>query len=114
MFEQGIVYVEIIKDSAAEILTARRYVELIANHLTPGKPNSTRFVVVGGDQPSYKTFYEMWLASWRDAKKGTSRCNDRSPALHEWLIPFPGFFHVESRPCMLSVNRCLMALGLRN
>ena len=72
VFRQHVLYVEISRDSAAEILTVRRSVRLIEDQLKPGRVNSPRYFVLGGDQSSYKMFVEVWLESLRKARIGPS------------------------------------------
>ena len=61
--DQHVLYVEISKDNAADILTVRRFLKLVEEQLMPGRPNRPRYVVLAGDQPSYKMFCELWLDS---------------------------------------------------
>lgn len=63
-----VVYVEISRDSAADILTVRRFLRLVEEFVKPGTDGSPRYVVISGDQPSYKFFVEIWLESWRKAR----------------------------------------------
>lgn len=64
---------------------------------------------------------EIWLQSWRDHRRRTGpRVNDVATKMgllvHEWMIPFPGFFHCENQ-AIYSVSKemmkglCLEELG---
>lgn len=87
-----------------------------------GRRGSPRFIVVAGDQPSYKMIVELWLASWRERREGRSQLQSRhSPSedpslsplpLHEWLIPFPGFFHTEKQSMYSLCKEMLDGIGL--
>ncbi|PXF42222.1 hypothetical protein BWQ96_08050 [Gracilariopsis chorda] len=101
LFEQDIVFVDVSRMSASDIMTIHRKLSLIAELLTPGNPGSPRFVVVAGDQPTYKMLVKIWRTSYSD-------CNRPNPTsiepafmnelqVHEWMIPFPGFFHIDKQ-----------------
>ena len=71
--DQHVVYVRISTDAAADILTIRRFLNLSVEQLTPGRPGCSRYIVLAGDQPSYKMFSELCLESWRNTKNNNSR-----------------------------------------
>ena len=99
-----VVYVEISRDTAADVLTVRVFLQLVQDHVHPGTLRSPKCVVVSGDQSSYKYFAQLWLESWGQAG-GNNRDISTSPALHEWLLPFPGFSIRRSSQCILLVRR---------
>ena len=119
-FDQHVIYVEISRDSAADILSVRRFLNLIVEQLKPGRPGCPRYVVLAGDQPSYKMFSELWLESWRKSKKNQSRMTipyteyekNEALSLHEWLVPYPGFFHAEKQAMYSLCKEMLDGLGL--
>ena len=90
------MYLATNRESCADILTVRRMVSFIEALLTPRKEGSTKFVQLGSDQPSYKMFCDVWLASWGKSNgyEGFVQINETTmPSLHEWMIPVPGWFH---------------------
>ena len=120
-FDQHVVYAKISRDSAAEILTVRRFVRLTEDQLKPGRVNSPRYVVLGGDPPSYKMFLELWLESCpksgnspslRGEVSSSSTFSGTEPCLHEWLVPFTGFFHAEKQAMYAHCKEMLDGLGL--
>lgn len=119
LHDQHVVYVDISRDSAADILTVRRFLNMISTQLRPGDPGRPRYIVIGGDQPSYKMFVELWLESWRKSKYRRDSTQSvvtepvfDGPELHEWLIPFPGFFHAEKQAMYSLCKEMLDGLGL--
>lgn len=115
LYEQEVVYVDISRESASETITVRRMLNLIQSLLTPGRPGCPRFVVVAGDQLSYKMIVEMWLSSWRESQNGDfeNRAGGTyTLPLHEWLVPFPGFFHAEKQAMYSLCKEMLDGLGL--
>ena len=112
---QDVVYVDISRESAADKLTVRRMLAMIQKLLRPGERGCPRFVAVAGDQPSYKMIVEMWLESWRASKNALSirtRKSNNSLFLHEWLVPFPGFFHAEKQAMYSICKELLHGVGL--
>lgn len=64
-------------------------------------------------------FVKLWLESWRQFKSRTARSaqgtNGEIPEelpLHEWLIPFPGFFHAEKQALYAICKEMLDGLSL--
>lgn len=119
LYDEQVVYVEISRDSAADIITVRRFINLVKEQIRPGHPGRPRYVVLAGDQPSYKMFCNLWLDSWRESRQGgegvggaahtSSNCN---LPLHEWFIPFSGFFHAEKQIMYSLSKEMLDGLGL--
>ena len=105
---------EIIRDNAADILTVRRFLRLVEEPLIPRRPYCPRYVVLAGDQPSYKMFCELWLESWRIYRKnGGDVGSDRQIiGLHEWMVPLTGFFHTEKQAMYSLCKEMLDGLGL--
>ncbi|PXF43748.1 hypothetical protein BWQ96_06480 [Gracilariopsis chorda] len=52
LVDQHLVFVEISRDSLADVLTVRRFRNLVRDQLQPGKPGRPRYIVIVGDQPS--------------------------------------------------------------
>ena len=111
---QHVVYVEIIRDNAADILTVRRFLRLVEEQLKPRRPNCPRYVLLAGDQPSYKMFCELWLESWRIYRKNVGGVvSDRQNiGLHEWMVPLPSFFHTGKHAVYSLCKEMLDGLGL--
>ncbi|PXF44647.1 hypothetical protein BWQ96_05589 [Gracilariopsis chorda] len=107
--DQHVVYVEISRESAADILTVRRFLNMVEEQLRPGSRGRPRYIVLGGDQPSYKMFVELWLQSWRG---GTRSASTAKLLLHEWMVPFPGLFHAEKQAMYSLCKEMLDGLGL--
>ncbi|PXF40886.1 hypothetical protein BWQ96_09379 [Gracilariopsis chorda] len=59
LYDQTVVYVQINRDRAADILTVRRFLNLIEEQLRPGQSGCPRYVVLDGDQPSHKMFVKL-------------------------------------------------------
>lgn len=92
--DQHVVYVEISRESAADALAVRRFLNLIQEYVKTGAPGRPRYVVVGGDQPSYKYFVEMWMESWRKKRSPRGK-RKRSCYFIIGLSLSQGFFHAE-------------------
>lgn len=70
-------------------------------------------MVVGGHQPSYKRFVDVWMKSSRRgngarAVGSNSTLYEDFNRMDEWLIPFPRFSMQKSKPCILYAERCWM------
>lgn len=78
LFKQHVDYVDISREPASDILTVRRILVLIRSLHTPGKTGCPRFVVVGGDQPSYKMTAEIWFSSWRESRSANRDASSRA------------------------------------
>lgn len=63
--------------------------------MQPGRP---RYVVVSGDQPTYRMIVKIWRNSYLQSVGGSpSESMAEDLRVHEWVIPFPGFFHIEKQ-----------------
>ncbi|PXF48824.1 hypothetical protein BWQ96_01380 [Gracilariopsis chorda] len=82
---------------------------MVQEQLRPGRRGRPRYIVVGGDQPSYKMFVELWLQSWR---RETRSVLTATLLLHEWIVPFPGFLNAEKQSMYLLCKDMLDGLGL--
>lgn len=106
--EQEVVYIDISRESATDSLTGTL--------LRPGTTGCPRFVILSGDQHSYKMIVEIWLESWRE-RGNSNRCANTSTGsqtpLHEWLVPFPGFFHAEKQALYSLCKELLHGIGLQ-
>jgi hypothetical protein len=128
--DRRVVYVDVDGSDASDKLTIQRKLALIQSILRPGEVGQPCFVVVAGDQPTFKVLFDLWRDS-RDEERGglandgqqfpsicgavaaNSNFNTENVALHKWLVPFPGFFHVEKQALYPIAKELLDGLGLQ-
>lgn len=124
LFDRHVVYVEVSRESAADLLTVRRFIQLLEDQIRPGEAGRPRYVVLGGDQPSFKMYGDLWLDSWRKSDNSTNesqpvgasneqRAPSRKLKIHEWLVPIPGFFHAEKQAMYSLYKEMLDGVGLQ-
>ena len=114
LYEQDVLFVDVYQMNAADILTIHQKPALISELLRPGQPDFPRFVVVSGDQPTYKMQVNIWRKSLRESRGGISGVGSSSKTrVQEWLIPFPGFFHVEKQSLYPVCKEIIDCLGLQ-
>ena len=67
--QQTLIYVDICKQSAADIVTIHSKIAQIYEMVKPGEPDSPKYVVISGDQPTYKMIVSIWRQSYLEEKK---------------------------------------------
>ncbi|PXF47001.1 hypothetical protein BWQ96_03191 [Gracilariopsis chorda] len=113
LFDQDVLFVDICRMSAADILTIHQKLSLIKDLLQLGEDGSLKYVVVSGDQPTYRMLVKIWRQSFLESKRDTAENSPTNEVkVHEWLIPFPGFFHVEKQSLYPLCKEMLHGLGL--
>ncbi|PXF48450.1 hypothetical protein BWQ96_01619 [Gracilariopsis chorda] len=92
---------------------------MVEEQIRPGEPGRPRYVVFGGDQPSHRMFCKLWAESLsahrtRTVQGGQDAGADKGTKcpLHEWMIPFPGFFHAEKQAMYALCKEMLDGLGI--
>lgn len=101
--------------SSADVLTIHQKLSLLYLRLKPGQPGCPRFIVVSGDQPTYRMLVRIWRKSYLE-RKNASESNHASfegGKVHEWLVPFPGFFHIEKQSLFHLCKEMLHGMGLQ-
>ena len=111
-FDQEVLFVDVSRMSAADILTIHDKIALLAQLLSPGNPGCPRHVIVSGDQPTYGMIVKIWRTSYLEARKRNDDTNVDNLRIHEWLVPFPGFFHIEKQSLYPLCKEILHGLGL--
>ena len=113
LYEQDVVFVDISRMSAADILTIHGKLALLKQFLRPGEEGTPRHIIVSGDQPTYKMIVKIWRESYSEGQRNSgSNAEYGELKVHEWLIPFPGFFHVEKQSLYPLCKEMLHGLGL--
>ena len=64
LYDQEVLFVDVSRMSAADILTIHEKIALIMRLLTPGNPGCPRYIVVSGDQPTYRMLVKIWRNSY--------------------------------------------------
>ena len=70
MQQQTLIYVDICQQSAADIVTIYSNIAQIYEMVNPGEPDSPKYVVIFGDQPTYIMIVSIWRQSYLEEKRG--------------------------------------------
>ncbi|PXF42589.1 hypothetical protein BWQ96_07684 [Gracilariopsis chorda] len=111
LLEQKVVFIDIREEIASDIMTIHAKIAQIRDLVRPGEDGSPRYVVISGDQPTYRMMFNIWRRSYGEHVQAPDPRN-ASIRLHEWMVPFPGFFHVEKQCLYPLCREMLYGLGL--
>ncbi|PXF44754.1 hypothetical protein BWQ96_05513 [Gracilariopsis chorda] len=110
LLEQSVVFIDICEVS--DIMTIHAKIARIRDLVRPGEDGSPRYVVISGDQPTYCMISNIWRWSYREHVQAPDP-RDASLRLHEWMVPFHGFFHVDKQCLYPLCREMLYGLGLK-
>lgn len=115
LYDQDILFVDISRLSAADILTIHQKLSMLEGLLKSGRRGGPTHVIVTGDQPTYRMLVRIWRKSFLEHGRSNSTSNqmDKGTFIYEWLIPFPGFFHIEKQSLYPLCKEILHGLGLK-
>lgn len=114
--DQQILFVDVSRDSAADILKIHKKLALINASLKPGRLRSPRYVIVCGDQPTYRMLVKIWIQSYKenyDKNRVRVSAQPEQIRIHEWLVALSGLFHVEKQSLFSLCKEMLHGMGLK-
>ena len=113
LYDQEAILVDVSRMSAADALTIHAKISMLKDLIRPGEPGRPRYIVCGGDQPTFKMIVKLWRKSYFEAERNeNAECPYGELKVHPWLIPFPGFFHIEKQSLYPVCKELLYGLGL--
>ena len=113
LYDQEATLVDVSCMSTANALTIHAKISMLKDVIRPEEPGRPRYVVCGGDQPTFKMTVRLWRNSYFEAERnGNAKCPYGELKVHQWLIPFLGFFQIEKQSLYPLCNEMLHGLGL--